>query len=574
MVPIGKSRDLARIVALPRRPALMPEPLVFPPWTNPCRCKELGKPDCIRELRPVQRWGLEEAVRAQGLAAPISVGGGKSLLGVLMPTALDSKRAVMLVPAGQELQIKREHNWASQHLIAAPWRDPLAVREGAKPQDGLYVIAYSSLCIKDWALILLQVQPDLIIADEGQKLSDLTTATGGRVIEYFAQYPKTRFCVWSGTLTGTALAEYAHLFAMALHDRSPFPLDPWVVKIWGQAVDAKVRERADPGELKQLFNSPFDNARTALNRRMIETEGVVFSMKKDDLPPLEMVKLKLPKTFPNPELKEARKVLETEWKRPDGEELVLETEYYMALDQLQCGFFYRWEFGDIDPDIVAAWKDRRSIWNRALREFLKAYRRPGLDSPELVELALQGRNKHQATFTKRTTDNLADIAEAYSDWKCIERRCNPVKETRWIDDTWLENVYAWAQEHQGIVWFTHEAVGDKLATRMPIYRDGGRLIGEMPKLRRTALALSVQACGTGVDGLQRIHDRQLLSCPIVSGKEAEQLLGRLTRIGQKNKVICEYFDRDQEAMEQAKLKANYIKDMMRTPQLLLTATWR
>ena len=59
-------------------------------------------------LKSVQSATLLEAAYHNGAFVPIKVGGGKSLCALLLPTALDSKRAVIFVPPANKIPFMRD----------------------------------------------------------------------------------------------------------------------------------------------------------------------------------------------------------------------------------------------------------------------------------------------------------------------------------------------------------------------------------------------------------------------------------------------------------------------------------
>lgn len=577
VLPVRDSQDLRRIENLPRRTFEMPPPMRVVKTGRPCRCAAMGR-DCIEEIRPIQVGALEEAVRIGGLLAPITVGAGKTLLGILLPIVLQARRAVLLVLAGEEMQAKREWEWLGQHLVVPRWggssiNDPIEDHpnpDACKSPTILHVISYRTLSDPKNATILLDLGPDLdvIIGDEGQKLRYTDTATLKRVLACFQRNPRLKFCTWSGTLTATSIKEISHLGAMALHEGSPFPIRPDVVDEWASCLDARRRLPAPAGELARLMDgSPLDTPRDAVHRRMVETPGVVYSAKRDfELPPLEFHCRKLPASFPGPALSAAQLKLEKEWVRPDGEELMYQLDMSRTRNELQHGFYNRWDFGSTPTDVVRTWKQRRSEWARALHKFLKHSSKPGLDSPYLVE---------RAQLVGSSEGRPVQMMPEYWAWNAVAKTCDPKDEAVWIDDSWLEDVRQWAEEHQGLVWFTHDAVGEKLSKWMPIYHEKAALVRDLPSLKKRALGLAAKACGTGTNGLQYIHYEQLLCCQFMAGAQLEQLLGRLCRPGQKNKVRTFYYDRDKEVLtERARDDdAQYIQQMMGTPQLLRTGTW-
>lgn len=118
--PVQVSPDLLRVMALlyreppdldgPEGRALVERvtPLYRRERTTPCRCKALGRPRCILELKPAQAWALEEAPRVGGLVGNIEVGGGKAGLDILLPVAMGWKKAVVVVPSNLVKQLESE----------------------------------------------------------------------------------------------------------------------------------------------------------------------------------------------------------------------------------------------------------------------------------------------------------------------------------------------------------------------------------------------------------------------------------------------------------------------------------
>ena len=147
------SDDLARIIALPRRKPDWSEVEDWPILYKNNRCPGCklcfgGEP----KLWPVQLAALREAMEMGGLAGPVQVGGGKSLIALLLPAVLRAKKTVLLVKPSLKSQLKREVvNYANHFWI---------------PTKYIRLVSYSELSNADKGEILEKVSPDLIVADE------------------------------------------------------------------------------------------------------------------------------------------------------------------------------------------------------------------------------------------------------------------------------------------------------------------------------------------------------------------------------------------------------------------------
>jgi len=532
---ISDSTELRRIIALPRRQLDLEES--FELKQSQCSCAK-NRRECLRALHPIQATALSEAAREGGLFAPIAVGAGKTLLGLLLPLALQVERTVYLCLAGQEEQIRREHAWAAEHVMVPP----LGPR-------GLSIVSYHVLSRPESTRLLFDLRPDLIIADEAHKLRHRSSVTTRRVLLYLAEHERTKMVAWSGTLTSRSLADYAHLGAMTLRDLSPFPVRPDVVSDWATVLDEGAFEA--PGMLQQLCRKG-ESVRQGFHRRMIETPGVVYSQERAEALPrlsFEWRALSIPGA-----VSEAYEGVLRSWERPDGEELVDAVEHWRVLNQVACGYYYSWDFGDADPELVIAWRAARKAWHRELRELLKRPQ-PGRDSPALVERAIARGEV---------------VSESWSVWRAVALKVNPMTVTTWIDDYLIRDAKRFAAGPPAIVWYQGSAIGSELSDAMPVYDDQGALIDAIETLGHQSIALSIDACGTGVDGLQRAFTRQLVATPLQSGAKWEQLIGRTHRHGQRSSVTVYVYDRDTNQIEQAKGEARYIQETMGISQKLLT----
>lgn len=560
---------------------------------NPnCTCPVFeGRKACITRLLPAQAWALYEAPLAGGLLGPIGVGHGKTGLDLLMAMVMpETTTAVLLIPPGLRGQLLRDYDLWSQHF-----RVPSLMFEdrsgNGRLKTGvptLRVLPYSVFSRPESSAILETLRPDLILADEAQKLRDLDTATTSRFFRYFIDHENTRFCGWSGTLTANSIRDYAHLAALSLRMNSPLPLDPEIVEQWALAIDPS-EWMAPPGALSALCK-PFEHIHRGYHRRLVETKGVVAT-KEGAIDATIIIHERTPPPMPG-ELVDLLETLRDKdspegWIRPDGEELVDVLEVARVASELACGFFYRWKFPRGEPaELISVWFARRRAWLKELREKLKR-RLEHLDSPKLCE------NAAIRAYQDPPYDGPLPVWRAvnWPAWAEIEDQVYHETEAVWLDeedkgftpipgaDYLAQDAAAWAKKHKGIVWYDHGAFGQRVAKIAGLALHGGgpeaesRILAENGK---RSIVASMAAHGTGRDGLQRIFRQQLVANPISSGATWEQLLGRLHRIGQPADDVETWLYRHapefSDPVDKAIRKAKYIEGTMGTEQKLLRAT--
>jgi hypothetical protein len=407
---VHASAEWHRIVSLPRRTLdLDAVPDLTPLW---------ALPGGTMRLWPVQSVALLEAERCGGLFAALPVGGGKTLLATLLPDAMKSQRAVILVPA----QMKRK-------TLETTW--PALSAHFALPLDRITLVSYTQLeravrglsgLPKHWkwlaylssALepsVLETLQPDLVIADEAHLLKNKDAARTARFLRYFKEHPETRFVAMSGTFTNQSLHDYAHLLRLCLRDGSPLPRDFMTLDEWSEALDVNVEDPRPAGALDRLcintdaaqtsiagIDTPrsaesgserihvHSTTRDRFRCRLTSTPGVVAleaGFKGTEL------RIRRREVTPPPKILAAIERLRKSWvignpeAPPDSaEEITDDLTFARLLRQLACGFYLKWNWPNGARD--QEWLGARSQWNGVVRHILRYSRRPGLDSPMLV----------------------------------------------------------------------------------------------------------------------------------------------------------------------------------------------
>jgi hypothetical protein len=520
LAPVSTSPDFLRIKALPTVETIGGS------------LEHLMKPGATMQLWRHQWMALIQARKANGLFAPITVGGGKTLIACLLPTVLN-KRAVILTTASLVEQGNRMLETYRQHFHI---------------RDDLQFVSYGILSGTKHSGLLEKLKPELIIADECQNLSKADAARTKRFRRYMSAHPGTTFCAMSGSVTKRSLMDFAHLCALALGRGSPLPLEYPAQKEWAEAVDVSDNPRP-AGVLLELTPGATD-ARSAVQGRMRRTLGFVTSSELEELPTLCIRLIDHPRVCKR-EIRDLHKT----WTRPDGEELTLAIEVARVERQLRLGGYYRWCWEKWDGPRYE-WMAARSAYNRDMRQFLKHHNRPGMDSPALVEEALDRGNISWTT---------------YEAWKKFRGIPPPPKEWKWLDMGLVD----WAQEYAAvhgpmIVWTDVTAVGQHFARYLRFrYYGAGKEIDESGT---SSIAASIRAHGTGKHLVQ--FNRCLVLGSPGSGAAAEQLLGRCHRPGQTKEVIYEGLKAFEEEWDAAREDAEYIRGSLGTAQKLLTSVWR
>lgn len=591
---VGDSRDLHRILELPRRTLNPDDDALAKKWTAllrsrdtvPCSCyQQWGF--CIKELFPLQGHSLEEASQLGGLAGLIHVGGGKTGLDVLLPMVVpDCKVAVLLLPPNLKPQfVTRDYPQWSRHFNTPNLAGGRYFRPGIPV---LHVVAYSELSSAKSTDLLRRIDPDLIICDEAHNVARADAARTKRFFRHYQQSPKTRLVVLSGTMTSRSISDYAHLLKLALKEGSPLPLNVQVVEEWAGAIDAeKPNKLATPiGALRKLCN-PGEHVRDGFRRRLIETKGVVASAQGTVGSSLVLNRRAV--TVPETVQKALAQVRAT-WQRPDGEELTDAIIKAAVCRQLACGLYYRWIWprGE-SKEVIRAWLDARRDWHKELREKLK-YARENLDSPLLLTQAAirwhdgfthvdptTGAKTHYPPQTKHA---LTWAAQCWLPWKAVKDSAEPQTEAVWVDDYLVRDAAAWGVESPGLIWYENAAFGQRLAqvSGFPFYGPGTEASEKIlhEKGNRTII-VSAKAHGTGKN--LQAWSRNLFCFVSSSGKDWEQMIGRTHRTGQRaDEVSVDLYLQTpemQDAWKQAESDARYIQQTTGVAQKLnyATRTW-
>lgn len=564
----------------------------------------------------IQLWAEQGAVLAEGLRqalepelglfVPLGVGYGKTGVGELVGTVMECERPVLLVPPEMQHQCAddRVRMW-SRHF---DYRPP-------------HTVSHTLLSRPEGTDLLDRMEPDCIIIDEAHAFRHPDSARTGRLIRYMAEHQHCRLVVMSGSFTNKQIKDYLHLLKMALRMGCPVPVDTEIAALWGSCVNAGAMPDAqaframaplvrwamavEPAGMvpsSTMLDTDTDTdvvqARLAFAIRKRSCPGVITSSASAFRGALELREryVDVPSV-----VKDALDGVRDLWELPDGTELVGALDFHRACGQLSSGWFSRWVWperacfpcegtGMVDgsqcdecegiqrmtgPD--EKWLDKRRTWSSAERSFLKYHARAGLDSPALVQRAVE---------RGYMGDDMTGAWEGWLDIRSRFRRSDgvyaPPSEAVWLDggDFLANDALHWSQEHpRGILWWRSPELGAKLAERgFQVFGAGSREPGD--HVAHPALSINVHGRGKNLQGNATLGvtgwaDQYILE-PSGGAQEWEQLLGRTHRPGQVHVVRAwvaahTWFVRAQ--VTRAIAFARYVEATELQDQKLTMATW-
>jgi hypothetical protein len=516
-IGVKTSPDLERILALPRRGD------VDLSWVE----GGLRRPEGQQSLRPAQALALYSAAEG-GLAGPMRVGSGKTLVTLLLAELLGIERTVLLVPKSLVDKTRIEYAEYLKH-----WRVRM-------PK----IVNYELLSRKNHARLLYERRPELIIADEAHRLKNPMAACTRRV-ERYVEDTGCRFVPLSGSMLGSVTKAH-HLFRWALGDRSPLPHLPEVAAEWDSALDPTVPfgQRSDYGHLRKFGN----DVPEAYRQWVVESPGVVAVSEQGC--DASIIARRWRPELPQ-QLRDLILQVEVAKRRPTDGELLDPSEVAMSISQLAVGCCYRWY--PLPPEY---WLAARREWVLFVNDYLA--------SPEAYEAHI---------------DSPEQVAEAFPDrwaaWQEVRATFRPNTVVDWIDDAPLRAAVRWAKSGNtpGIVWSGWSAVGRKLC-ELGLPHHGARGFdtqGLHINDARGPVSASIKTCGTGCN-LQ--HYRRNLFLTLPSDLEIyEQTMGRTHRDGQQADEVffdfnasCDYHERTlRRALDAARRSPEGLK--------LALATW-
>jgi hypothetical protein len=537
---VPHSPDLERVLVLPRRD-----------WwhgiggrfgdaasVRELLSEHLRLPGSTARLRLVQSAALQEAADFGGLLAPVVVGGGKTLLSLLLPQVVGAEAPMLILRSALIAKTLREREG-----YARDWRVPRLVVEPDVAGPGeVLVVAYESLSRESRATLLWERRPDHVVADEAHRLRNLRAGRTRRVARYVddvraGRVPgrtAVRFYGMTGTIAKRSMRDYAHLLDWALGPGSPLPRKRDRLEEWCAALDEGAASRVAVGALARLCSAPEEQeelrvspliaCRRAFGRRLRQTPGVVVASSDEGVG----AKLRVRALHLAPDAAQAAALrrLREDWETPGGEPFATAADLWRHGRELAQGFYYRWR-EPAPEDWLAARRD----WCRFVREALRS-RRARDGQGGRLDTELQVANACRRGDLDRS---------AWDAWDAVRAKFKPRTEAVWISDAALQVAARWLEAHpRGIAWVEQpESVGRRLSeiTGLPCFGEGGfDAAGRYIEDAAGPIIASIGSNGEGRNLQFRWSDNLALSWP-QQGQACEQLLGRTHRGGQPEGLV-------------------------------------
>jgi len=515
---------------------------------------EYAIPGGTWKLRPAQSLALAEMQMLNGLFGVLDLGIGKTLLDLLAPLALDSRKAVLFVPASLKVQLFAvEIPIYRKHFRLPPVFDALSYAAKCSTfERGLYVLSYDDLSRAETGGLLAEIEPDLIVGDEIHRIARPGSARWRRVRGangYLTEHPETRLCAWSGSVTKHSMLEYAWLLETILGKDAPVPNRHYELESWALAVDVVPEDEkpGPPGVLSQ-FCKPGESVRSGYGRRLAETPGVVVaSVTAEDIGSGLTVTERRP-AMPQ-EVLDVYKHVESTWSFGADEIIPDAMAMSRILRQVASGYYLTWVWPNGKPDVE--WQDARKAWHKDVRELLRRRSQPKLDSEKFAREAAERGEKTNLPVgaVKQIDGRWCWRSEAFPAWARVRDRPVPPTKAVWISDFLVRDALAWCDsgaegagkdERGGIIWVDSPTFGQKVSElsrgRVPYIGAGESELLVMAMAEKDAskrcVALSRRTHGTGTN-LQYTWSRMYFPQPPPNGEAFHQAIGRCHRFGQK-----------------------------------------
>jgi hypothetical protein len=561
--PVRKSRELERVLALPRRvldfdsrevldlawawsPQLLNDAgkrewsrvMALPEVQRDAELARFALPraeggeGCPLLMLPAQAVMLYEAFHCKGLFASAAVGAGKTLVAWLLALIFGATRPVLLVPGSLEDKTHDEFADLSRFWLA--------------PRPAPEIITYEKLGNPKHWLLLCDcakcagaavepprpggIRPTHIFADESDKLRNPDAAVTRRIGRYMARHPETVYCGMTGTAWRKSIKNSAPQLIWSLKWGAPVPLSYVDMQEWSEALDLSVRERRrDPGALTLLagvapgdvptYDERVELAAEGFKQRLLETPGVVQTEGQScDLP----ITIRFLKAPDDPALDAAFLHFRKTQTTLDGWDIDDPLSALRYGTEMGCGFFYYW-----DPRPPQYWVDARSAAAKRIREKIDASGRSG-----------------RPLDTKAQVYRLFPDDPILLDWKEKEPTFIPNTVARPITASVLGYAVAWIKANgPALIWVQHDYVGSALSAMagVPYFgskgRDAaGRYIMKLSPKQSAIVSLRANSRGRNLQA----WNRNLVVGPPQAATDWEQgICGRTHRKGQTKPVFID-----------------------------------
>lgn len=598
--PVRMSRELERVLALPRRELDFESPEVIElarawspmllnddglrewhrvqamtPERRDAELARFAKPideggeGCPLLMLPEQAVMLYEAFHQKGLFASASVGIGKTIVSWLLALIFGAARPVLVVPGS--LEVDTHDKFAA---LARFWRAPRPM-----PQ----VISYEKLGNPLHALLLCDckkcagvheepatpggLRPTHLFCDESDKLRNPDAAVTRRVGRYMSRHPDTVYCGMTGTAWRKSIKNSAPQLIWALKWGAPVPMHYVDMQEWSEALDLSTRgQRRDPGALTRLadvnpadvptYQERVEIAAEGFQTRMLATPGVIQTERQSCTTPLTIRFLKAPD---DPKLEQAFQQFRDTQATLDGWDIDDPLSALRYATEMSVGFYYFWS-----PRPPLEWLETRREASKCVREKIDASARSG-----------------------RPLDTKAQVYRLFPDeprlvrWREVEPTFVPNTVAQPITASVLGYACEWIRQNgPALIWVQHDYVGTALSAMsgVPYFGAKGKdpsgryIMRHSPKLP-AIVSLRANMRGRNLQA----WNRNLVVGPPQAATEWEQgICGRTHRQGQTSPVWIDVIlscGENLHAVTRAHAEAEWVRSRSGAMSKLLVATY-
>ena len=509
-------QEIMRIIALPIVSDPTQEEIDLVSWMYcPAGTMKLYK----EQVKAMMEYHDDNSV---GIVAPIAVGGGKTLITVLIANDaykdFGKRRIVLMVPTqlvdqlrDTELPFYRRHisiNVPFYWLAGQSAGKRMLLANSGKA--GCYVVSYSLLSGSKGAEILEAIKPDLIIGDEIHSIASANVSARGRRFKYAVKKFAPQLVGLSGTITKKSPRDYHHFVTNALQENSFIPRPTSISEEWAKIIDCNAssidefhtNSAPQPGPIKPLIewakkNWPGEEwpmnligFRKAYNRRMETCPGVVASGGEElgvslSIKNIDKKEMPYSTSVVNEEcqgweqLKAIVKQLVGMWVAPNGDEIDHAMHLWKWRYELEgFGFYNNLFWPDVEKladkkrmtisaatDILDRSKHHHEVkqdYHKELRQWSKHHAKKGMDTPFLIG----------GDMSRNQSANVGQ--SLYNAWKAtkdsmFEGMIEREKEIVRVCDFRLKRIVEWAKwwhkerpNKAAIVWFKNKGVAEWL----------------------------------------------------------------------------------------------------------------
>ena len=474
------TNELSRIQNLPTREINFKKALAW--------AKKFRKKGATLKFKPIQAACLYEFEECGGLFAYLVVGSGKSLISFLLPSCLDFKRPVLMIPSSTRHQTETE---------ALPkFSKDFHIRKDIR------IHTYSQL--SRGKKVLEEYEPDLIVFDEAHKLSNKKSTRVQMVMRYLKQNPSTRVACLSGTMVDKSTTDYTHLLQWT-HGRkwSPVPLD----YNFSNQINDELKLNLPKGLATSLCpDGTSKSCRQAFLKRLRVSPGVIIH--DAEKPPLDIVWMTIEDKIPD-NLAQSIEKFKKSWHLPEIGFLDNAAEVALRYLQMSQGFY-------------TFWKERPPTDYVLAKQSFNSYCKVHLHKGDLVSVS------------RVLKHGLKKGHKAAVDWEFWRKEFSPEVCVRWITEEVVKSVLKYITP-KTILWVGSPFVGRKVSELSNIPYFGQGRAKSLSLYGGDVVCLSIASMGTGLN-LQRFH-RNVILTPPKSQRRWEQLVGRTARMGQKNNRV-------------------------------------